>query len=143
MDGSLTAERGTLGIRLPRWDDDAWLATIRELLGPAVASEVLLSAPKVAPSPWSGPFIDILRRQLATVAPAVPQMISGITDSRYFRQRGIAAYGFTPFILGSEYTRTVHARDERIRLDEFERGKERMTSLVAEWAGGTADQNDS
>jgi acetylornithine deacetylase/succinyl-diaminopimelate desuccinylase-like protein len=97
----------------------------------------LLSAPEVEASPWESTWIEILARQLKATAPIVPQMSAGITDSRYFRQRGIPAYGFSPFIIDSPMMRTVHARDERIALDRFDDGVERMTALVTEWAQGS------
>ncbi len=129
--------RARIDVRLlPDSDDDFWLERIREALGPDVDSEVLLSAPLVEASPWEGPWLDILQRVLGREAPVVPQMAAGITDSRFFRQRGIPAYGIAPFILDSSLMRTVHGRDERIPLAELERGAERMKELVALWARG-------
>jgi acetylornithine deacetylase/succinyl-diaminopimelate desuccinylase-like protein len=129
--------RARIDIRLlPDSDDDAWLERIRQALGPRVETEVLLSAPVVDPSPWGGPWLRALEQVLGRKAPVVPQMAAGITDSRFFRHRGIPAYGMSPFILESSLMRTVHARDERIPLAELERGTERMTELVALWARG-------
>ncbi|MCZ6726035.1 MAG: M20/M25/M40 family metallo-hydrolase [Acidobacteria bacterium] len=132
--------RARIDVRLlPDSRDSEWLERIRALLGPGVEAEVLLSAPEVEASPWDNTWIEILERQLTPTAPIVPQMAAGITDSRYFRQREIAAYGFSPFIIDSVFMRTVHVRDERIPLVRFEKGVERMTALVAEWAEGAAD----
>ncbi len=129
--------RARIDVRLlPDTDQAALLAEIEALLGAEVQTTVLLSAPPVEASPWAGPWIDILGEELRSVAPIVPQMAAGTTDSRYFRQRGIAAYGFSPFILNSELTRTVHSRNERIPIDEFDLGVERMIRLVAAWAQG-------
>jgi acetylornithine deacetylase/succinyl-diaminopimelate desuccinylase-like protein len=47
----------------------------------------------------------------------VPYMVSGGTDSRFFRQRGIPAYGFLPLkpdLSLSEMLSIVHGRNERI-----------------------------
>lgn len=129
--------RARIDIRLlPDSDDDAWLERIRQALGPEVETELLLSAPVVEASPWDGPWLDALQRVLGREAPVVPQMAAGITDSRFFRQRGIPAYGMAPFILDAALMRTVHGRDERIPLAELERGTERMIELVAVWAQG-------
>lgn len=129
--------RARIDVRLlPDSDDDFWLERIREALGPDVDSEVLLSAPLVESSPWEGPWLEILQQVLGREAPVVPQMAAGITDSRFFRQRGIPAYGILPFILDSSLMRTVHGRDERIPVAELERGAERMKELVALWARG-------
>jgi len=64
-------------------------------------------------------------------------MIPGITDARYLRARGIAAYGFSPFELEVTELRRVHAPDEQIPLAAFDRGVERMRRVVrALLAGG-------
>jgi acetylornithine deacetylase/succinyl-diaminopimelate desuccinylase-like protein len=129
--------RALIDIRLlPDTDQPPFLEEVTSLLGPDVETTVLLSSPPVAASPWSNPWIEVLAAELSATAPIVPQMVAGATDSRFFRQRGIPAYGFSPFILNSEFTRTVHSANERIPLDEFERGVSRMTRLVATWAAG-------
>ncbi|MDH3402337.1 MAG: M20/M25/M40 family metallo-hydrolase [Acidobacteriota bacterium] len=129
--------RARIDVRLlPDSDAGAWLPRIRGLLGPAIEVEVLLSAPAVEASPWDGPWVGALTRVLGPVAPVVPQMGAGITDSRFFRERGVPAYGLSPFILDGELMRTIHGRDERIPLAELERGTARMTELVALWARG-------
>ena len=136
--------RARIDVRmLPDTDQAALLEEIGALLGDTIEIEVLLSAPPVRASPWSGPWIDVLHQELRSVAPIVPQMAAGTTDSRYFRQRGIAAYGFSPFILDGEYTRTVHGHDERIPITEFDAGVERMTRLVAAWAAGQGSRETS
>jgi len=132
-----TGARARIDSRLlPDTDQSQWLTDIGEALGPAVTVEVVLAAPPVESSPWSGPWIEIAQRHLSSVAPVLPQMAAGITDSRFFRQAGVPAYGFSPFILDSVVTRSVHARDERIPIEAFDAGVGRMTDLVAAWANG-------
>jgi acetylornithine deacetylase/succinyl-diaminopimelate desuccinylase-like protein len=72
-----------------------------------------------------------MSRVLGSEAPAVPSFISGFSDSRYFRERGIAAYGVSPFALEPDEQRGIHAADESIPVVEFDRGVERMKKLVA------------
>jgi acetylornithine deacetylase/succinyl-diaminopimelate desuccinylase-like protein len=72
-----------------------------------------------------------MEKFLGRRAPVIPTFIPGITDSRYFRERGIAAYGFSPFVLESNEVRGIHGPDERIPLDAFEKGVETTTELVA------------
>lgn len=127
--------RARIDVRLlPDSDADAWLRRIEMLLGPQISLELLLAAPVTPASRWGGPIVEILKRELSGQAPVVPQMAAGITDSRYFRQRGVPAYGFSPFILDAELMRTVHARDERIPAAELDRGVARMTAIVTAWA---------
>ncbi len=60
----------------------------------------------------------------------LPVFIAGVTDSRYFRARGIPAYGVSPFEIEGTLLRTVHGPDERIPLVAFARGVERMIEIV-------------
>ncbi|NJL26427.1 MAG: M20/M25/M40 family metallo-hydrolase [Thermoanaerobaculia bacterium] len=52
------------------------------------------------------------------------------TDSRFFRARGIPAYGFSPFALISTDTYRMSAVDERIALPAFIDGVEVYSNLV-------------
>jgi len=123
--------RARIDIRLlPSTDPGAFLEELRETLGPEVEVRVLLDAPPTEPSPASGPLFAELATALAGGGPVVPLFISGITDSRYFRARGIPAYGVSPFELEGEFTKTVHGPDERIALAAFREGVETMKRVV-------------
>jgi acetylornithine deacetylase/succinyl-diaminopimelate desuccinylase-like protein len=115
-------------------DTDAteFLERVRAALGREVRLTVLLESPPAAPAPASGPVFDTLRQVLGKEAPVVPAFISGFTDSRFFRERGIPAYGFSPFALEPDELRGVHGPDERIPLTEFDRGVERMKRVLTE-----------
>ena len=129
---SIPAEaRARIDIRLlPSTDTDAYLAEVREVLGKEIETRVLLAAPPSEPTPASGPLWERLVAALADEAPVIPIFLAGITDSRYFRERGVAAYGFSPFWVEAEPMRGVHGPDERIPLDAFDRGVERMRRVV-------------
>ena len=129
---SIPAEaRARIDIRLlPSTDTDAYLAGVREALGKEIETRVLLAAPPSEPTPASGPLWERLVAALADEAPVIPIFLAGITDSRYFRERGVAAYGFSPFWVEAEPMRGVHGPDERIPLDAFDRGVERMRRVV-------------
>ncbi|MCB1008158.1 MAG: M20/M25/M40 family metallo-hydrolase [Acidobacteria bacterium] len=123
--------RARVDVRLlPSTDPDAFLAELGESLGDRVAVHVLLASPRAEPSPAGGPLWNELATALGGREPVVPLFISGITDSRYFRQRGIPAYGLSPFELEGEVTKTVHGPDERIPLAAFRKGLETMTRVV-------------
>jgi acetylornithine deacetylase/succinyl-diaminopimelate desuccinylase-like protein len=116
---------------LPDAETDALLGEIRETLGRDVAVEVLLDAPRVAPSSTDSPVWRCLERVLSAEAPVVPTFIAGVTDARHFRELGIPVYGVSPFALGAEDAQGVHGADERISRDAFERGVRTMTELLA------------
>ena len=128
--------RAMIDIRLlPDTDGDQLLLEIRDLLGPNLSVKVLLQAPPAQPSPTDAPIYTCLERTLGSRAPVVPSFIAGVTDARYFRERGIPAYGFSPFALAPGDAQGVHGVDERISQRAFERGVTTMTELVSKCVG--------
>lgn len=130
--------RARIDVRLlPETDAEAFLARVRQALGPAVEVEVLLDAPPSPPSPVAGVLWEALTAVLSREAPVVPSFMPGFTDSRYFRQRGIPTYGLAPFALEPHLLRGIHGVDERIPLAELERGVERVREIVSRYALAT------
>jgi acetylornithine deacetylase/succinyl-diaminopimelate desuccinylase-like protein len=119
---------------LPDSDGDAFLADVREALGPDLEVRVLLSSPPTSPAPVDHPVYRQLVDVLAVHAPVVPTFIAGTTDSRYFRERGIPAYGLAPFVLNSDELRGIHGLDESIPEAAFLRGVETMRRVLREIA---------
>ncbi len=115
---------------LPDTDEQLFLKDVRSRLGNDVEVKVILQSPRVDPSPASGPGFDCVAAALADEAPVVPAFIPGITDSRYFRQASLPAYGFSPFRLGGASLNGIHAVDERIPIVEFDRGIATMMAVV-------------
>lgn len=124
--------KATIDARLlPDTDPEAWLAALRERLGPEIEVRILLDAPASPPSPASGETWDAIVAALGRGRePVVPVFIGGISDSRWFRERGIPAYGLLPFPIEGMLMRTVHGPDERMPLDAFAAGIERTKELV-------------
>jgi acetylornithine deacetylase/succinyl-diaminopimelate desuccinylase-like protein len=120
---------------LPDTDAQAFLSGIEEALGKGFDVKVLVTSPPVPSSPAAGRLYGALERVLAADAPVVPTFVPGFTDSRYFRERRIPAYGVTPFAAGGDDLKGIHGPDERIPLDELDRGVERMRRVVAAYAG--------
>lgn len=118
------------GRLLPATDDIALLAELRALAGRDVEIRVLLAAPRSQPSPTDSPVFRLLERTLSGEAPVFPAFIPGVTDSRYFRERGIAAYGFSPFALDGTVLAAIHGANERMPERELGRGVERMRRVV-------------
>jgi acetylornithine deacetylase/succinyl-diaminopimelate desuccinylase-like protein len=116
---------------LPDTDTDQMLAAVRELLGPDISVKVLLKAAQVEPTSIDTSMYACLETALEVRAPVVPSFIAGVTDARYFRERGIPAYGFSPFALSPGDAQGVHGVDEKISERAFERGVTTMTELVS------------
>jgi acetylornithine deacetylase/succinyl-diaminopimelate desuccinylase-like protein len=106
------------------------LKRMRDAMGQNPSIEVLLSSPPTPPSSTDTALWAVLERTLGTEAPLVPSFITGTTDSRYFRERGIPAYGFSPFVLAGDEVRGIHGSDESIPLERFKSGLAIMKKVV-------------
>jgi acetylornithine deacetylase/succinyl-diaminopimelate desuccinylase-like protein len=125
-----------LDIRLlPDTDAAVFLANVKRLLGRDFEVKVLVTSPPAPPSPASGRLWEALKHGLGQEGPVVPTFIPGFTDSRFFRQRGIPAYGISPFKLGPEQSKGIHGPDEKIPLAEIDRGVERMRRILSSYTG--------
>ncbi len=123
---------------LPTTDAEAYLERVRRAAGSGIDLEVVLTSPPVEPSPVDHPIYRAVARVLESTAPVVPAFIPGFTDSRYFRERGVPAYGVSPFFLEPQDFLGIHGVDEAIPLEELDRGVERMKRIVEECATGAS-----
>jgi acetylornithine deacetylase/succinyl-diaminopimelate desuccinylase-like protein len=119
---------------LPGSESKAVLATINKVLNDKeLKTEVVRSWPPVS-SPQKSELmnaIQALARHADKDAPVVPTLIAGFTDSHYFRQKGIIAYGFVPIeVRRPEELQGIHGNDERISVDELGGGIRRTVELL-------------
>lgn len=121
---------------LPDTDSAAFLANVKSRLGKDFEVKVLVTAPPSPPSPASGRLYGAIEKVLRPEGPVVPTFIAGFTDSRFFRERGIPAYGLSPFKLSPDDSKGIHSTDERIPLAEIDRGVERMRKILLAYTGG-------
>ena len=126
--------RAGIDVRLlPDTDEKAFVAELERILGPELTVSVRLVSAAAPPSSATSAVFRTLAAALAAgnAAPVVPAFIPAFTDSRYFRARGIAAYGFSPFALdglpAAHRPRAGRAHSARLTLD---RGVETMTRVV-------------
>lgn len=105
-------------------DVDAMLADAIGDLGARVDVEVPC-ADEGSISSSETPFAEALSRVTAALVPGsrvAPRMMTGATDARYFRWKGVAAYGFalhSPRISQSEYSLMFHGNNERIDVESL------------------------
>ncbi|MBN1261310.1 MAG: M20/M25/M40 family metallo-hydrolase [Anaerolineae bacterium] len=100
-----------------------WLR--RRLDDDRVKVEIAESSPASGIAPLDTPFYEAVRAAVERHVPGAdvfPIQMPGATDGRYFRQRGYAAYGLSPMILGPGDLKRVHGIDERISLDNLTLG---------------------
>jgi carboxypeptidase PM20D1 len=112
------------------------LARIRDAAGKNAEVEVLLEGEPQPETPSNTDLYRLLARDLqadepgSTVAPIVG---AGTSDSRFFRARGITAYGIAPFKVNYYDADTVHASDERIRARFFAQGTRLVRRIVRDF----------
>jgi len=131
-----TAE-ATLDCRLlPGTDPEAFLDRMRKLLNDSrIAIEYLQRPDSPPPSPTSGEAWGAIGKIVALDFPGalvVPTMTTGGTDSRFVRNKGVAAYGFIPIILDENEERRFHGVDERLSVENLSRGVRATYDLALE-----------
>jgi acetylornithine deacetylase/succinyl-diaminopimelate desuccinylase-like protein len=125
---------------LPGEDPKAFLESIQQAVNdPNVTVEPQNKEFRVAnASPTDTVLMDVIRhvtQEYFPGTPVVPRLTSGYTENQRYRPLGIEAYGFSPYTATEEEGSTEHGNDERIRLDELERGPKILFDVVAVVAG--------
>jgi acetylornithine deacetylase/succinyl-diaminopimelate desuccinylase-like protein len=119
------AEAGIDCRLLPDTDAAAFLKHLRDLLGPKIDIDFIQRPDPSPTSPTSGEAWEAMKQVVAddfvdTII--APNMTSGGTDSRFLRVKGIPAYGFVPIILSEPEAVRIHGVDERLSVDNLNRG---------------------
>ena len=115
---------------------DAMLAQVKSLLPKDAELEVLLAGTPTAASSTETDLYRLLVADMKKSEPgseAGPIVSPGTSDSRYFRARGIQAYGIAPFKVNYYDADTVHAADERIRIAWFTQGVHLTRQIVRDF----------
>lgn len=76
--------------------------------------------------------IRTVSKRLAPEAPVVPTLLTGATDSRFFREKGVACYGIYPCPTTDEERGSVHDHNERVRVDSVKWGVRWLYEIVIE-----------
>lgn len=118
---------------LPGQEPDKFIDFIRELLGDdEIIIEKLLSFPGNVSDTGNEDF-NTLQAVLHESFPGslTPlYLLSGISDSRFFREKGVNAYGFCPVVIPMQHLAMVHGTDEKILVDDLVKGSEIYTDIV-------------
>ncbi|GHV82369.1 peptidase M20 [Spirochaetia bacterium] len=135
-----SAVRGVLNLRLlPPWTVERALAFVKK----AVADdrvEVSIHGQGNNPIPanpehakLAGPGWTAMEAALTETVPNVPILpfiMVAATDSRYFKDIAGGIFRFNPFILDSKEIALIHGHDERISLENLNRGVQFYTALL-------------
>lgn len=131
------------GRTLPGEDVASFIADLRGIVGPEPALEVLKSAPP-AESSTDTPLYRLIAERVEAADPgatAVPWMLPGATDSKFYARLGAVCYGFSPVKLGpmTPFGSLYHGNDERLPIDGFQWGLRLYTEVVLNFLGISFD----
>ncbi len=129
----------TLDCRLvPGETPEGFSEKLKDLVNDSSVEWEILQTAEPTESPVNTELFSVIQRTVQRINPkaiAVPYLSPGGTDSRYFRKRGITAYGFFPIILSESELQRMHGIDERISLENLEQGTKILYETVKEIAG--------
>jgi acetylornithine deacetylase/succinyl-diaminopimelate desuccinylase-like protein len=80
--------------------------------------------------------LEAVTRRYFPDAAIVPMVETGFTDSHFFRDLGIASYGYSPFMVPKAQSSGVHGNNERLSLENVRRGTAMMLDIVRAVAAG-------
>ncbi len=110
---------------LPGVSCDDLLAETRRAVADANVDVEAQQFNPASASPTRTAFFDALAAAVRSEHPGaaiIPYMMSGATDARHFRARGVTAYGLMPVVLGADEMSGIHGIDERLRAAHLEHG---------------------
>ena len=122
---------------IPGSSKEDFVGELRKRLGDGIEVEVISESVCLPPSPFDTALfraIDRYAGQNSPGCPVVPLLLSGATDSRFLREKGIIAYDFCPFRLTEKELMRVHGNNERIAVENLRFGMKSMLEIVKEIA---------
>ena len=120
---------------LPDTDPSDFIREIRAAVGPRVEVEARLSPIAAKPSPASGELWNAIGKVIDADFEGLdyaPSMTTAVTDSRFLRARGVPTYGFIPIVMKGRDGAGIHGVDERLSLENFNRGLRATYDLTME-----------
>lgn len=127
------------GRTLPGEDERSFLRELRDIVGPEPTLEVIKTAPPVEANPDT-PLFDLIKTRTEAADPgarAIPWMLPGATDSKFYAQLGAVCYGFAPVRLEPRmpFGALYHGNDERMPVAGFLWGLRVYTGVVLNFLG--------
>ncbi|MBK5100489.1 MAG: M20/M25/M40 family metallo-hydrolase [Desulfobacteraceae bacterium] len=126
------------GRLLPAFRPDDMVAELRQIVDNHIEFEIIRYDP--GPSEPDMGLFDTLTDILREADPdgiAVPLLLSGVTDGRFFSRLGIQTYGFLPMLLPKDFnfSQSIHAADERIPVEAVDFGANAIYKLLQRFRG--------
>jgi acetylornithine deacetylase/succinyl-diaminopimelate desuccinylase-like protein len=118
---------------LPGQDLKQWLQLIKnQLADDEIQIETVLGNEGNASDMYTESYNMIEKALLDYYPGAVvaPYLMTGTTDSRFFREKNMPAYGLCPVEVPPDNLRSIHGIDERLSIDSLIKGIEVYTEII-------------
>jgi len=121
---------------LPDQDPDAFMEELTHIINdPNVTIEKIMGFTPAVSTP-DNPLFRLIEDIYGKHFPGsvvVPGVATGFTDSHFFRDLGIVSYGFSTTVIPGPDRRGVHGNNERISVENMERGTRAMIDLLEQF----------
>jgi len=120
---------------IPGSSKEDFLKEVKKRLGDEIEVAVVSESHSLPPSRLDTDLFQAIQRFAAKNdpgCPVVPSLLSGATDSRFLRERGVITYDFCPFRLTESELKTEHGNDERIALENLRFGMKMLVEILKE-----------
>ncbi|MGA2518254.1 MAG: M20/M25/M40 family metallo-hydrolase [Thermodesulfobacteriota bacterium] len=122
---------------IPGSSKEDFLKGVKKRLVDEIEVEVVSESRSLPPSPLDTDLFQAIQRFAAKndpACPVVPLLLSGATDSRFLREKGVITYDFCPFRLTETELKTEHGNDERIALENLRFGMKMLVEILKDVA---------
>jgi acetylornithine deacetylase/succinyl-diaminopimelate desuccinylase-like protein len=120
---------------VPGSSKEDFLKEVKKRLGDEIEVKVVSESRSLPPSPLNTDLFQAIQRFAAENdpgCPVVPVLLSGATDSRFLREKGVITYDFCPFRLPESELKSEHGNDERIALENLRFGMKMLIEIIKE-----------
>lgn len=125
---------------LPDTDERSFVSNLEQVVNdPAVSFEVEWPNARNATASWEGGLYEALEQACLAYAPdstVAPSICVGGTDARFFRERGVPAYGLVPGLYTDDDMKGFHGIDERLSIANLRLGAQIVFDAVLRVAAG-------
>ena len=126
---------------LPDQDPEAFLSELGDVLGDDIAVETILGFTPAVSSIDTDLYrvLESVSTEYFPGAPVVPAVSTGFTDSHFLRDLAITAYGYEPTVVPLADEAGVHGNNERISVENVQRGVAMMLDILESFVGDVRD----
>lgn len=120
---------------LPGVSKETFISSIKDTMKDNTIDIGVLDWVHTDASPYNTECFDVISKVMSKEmpgVPVVPMVMPWFTDSHWFRDIGIASYGFVPFRMDQTHLASMHGKDERIQVAVYKEAIKIYTEVLEE-----------